>query len=183
MAGWNDETLAYSSRHAHETHERWGKLPHSAAWTALNDYWRRACELADQTPELDRTEAVARACGALRAQGVLEPDEIHDQCGGCAFYVSLDGALGADWGVCTNVASPHDGQVMFEHDGCAAHEHSPPLTLEDLTSYRDALRTGLDRGFQAGVRKQDRAELRRVEKLLDTAAQSATSLPPTSPPE
>ena len=40
------------------------------------------------------------------------------QCGGCALYVPLIGALGSDWGVCTNADSPFDRRAMFEHDSC-----------------------------------------------------------------
>lgn len=40
------------------------------------------------------------------------------QCGGCTHWISLDGELGADWGVCSGEASPFDGRLMFEHDGC-----------------------------------------------------------------
>lgn len=43
-----------------------------------------------------------------------------DQCGACRYYLPLTGALGADWGICSNSASPCDGVVMFEHDGCNA---------------------------------------------------------------
>jgi hypothetical protein len=41
-----------------------------------------------------------------------------EQCGACQYYVPLRGELGADWGACTNAASPFDRKVMFEHDGC-----------------------------------------------------------------
>lgn len=41
-----------------------------------------------------------------------------EQCGGCRHWVPLGGALGEDWGACSNPASPFDGRVMFEHDGC-----------------------------------------------------------------
>ncbi|MGC9669595.1 DUF3027 domain-containing protein [Planosporangium sp. 12N6] len=47
-----------------------------------------------------------------------EPDA---ECGGCRFWVALHGHLGRDYGACTNADSPFDGQVRFEHDGCAAY--------------------------------------------------------------
>jgi hypothetical protein len=47
-------------------------------------------------------------------------DWYHEQCGGCRFWIALHGELGRDYGACTNPASPYDGQVRFEHDGCAA---------------------------------------------------------------
>ena len=42
------------------------------------------------------------------------------QCGACRFWAPLSGALGSDYGGCTNEASPFDGTVQFEHDGCDA---------------------------------------------------------------
>lgn len=44
------------------------------------------------------------------------------QCGGCAFYLSLDGDLGMDWGACANAKSPHDGRTVFEHFTCVAYQ-------------------------------------------------------------
>jgi hypothetical protein len=42
------------------------------------------------------------------------------QCGGCRFWLPLTGVLGDDYGACSNPASPRDGLVQFEHDGCDA---------------------------------------------------------------
>lgn len=42
------------------------------------------------------------------------------QCGGCRFWIALQGEIGNDWGACTNAAAVFDGQVRFEHDGCEA---------------------------------------------------------------
>jgi len=47
------------------------------------------------------------------------------QCGGCIHWLPLAGALGADWGVCSNSASPFDRKAMFEHDGCDFYEEDP----------------------------------------------------------
>jgi hypothetical protein len=44
------------------------------------------------------------------------------QCGGCRFYIVLDGALITDWGLCDNARSPFDGRAMFEHDCCEQFE-------------------------------------------------------------
>jgi DUF3027 family protein len=41
-----------------------------------------------------------------------------EQCGACRFWLAVSGALGHDYGVCTNPAAPFDGKVRFEHDGC-----------------------------------------------------------------
>jgi Protein of unknown function (DUF3027) len=43
-----------------------------------------------------------------------------EQCGGCRFWIALTGVLGSDYGACTNPASPRDGFVQCEHDGCEA---------------------------------------------------------------
>jgi len=45
-----------------------------------------------------------------------------EQCGNCRHWISLEGPLGADWGVCSNGDSTLDGHVMFEHDGCDSFE-------------------------------------------------------------
>lgn len=43
------------------------------------------------------------------------------QCGGCSYYVPIEGGLGADWGACTNPSSEHDRTCVFEHFGCLGH--------------------------------------------------------------
>lgn len=43
------------------------------------------------------------------------------QCGGCRFYMPLEGAAGADWGACANPRSDRAGIVVFEHHGCLWH--------------------------------------------------------------
>lgn len=48
-----------------------------------------------------------------------------DQCGICKFWFPLARPLGADWGACTNPASPFDRTVMFEHDGCDHFVEAP----------------------------------------------------------
>ena len=40
------------------------------------------------------------------------------QCGACRWWVPLSGALGLDYGGCTNARSAFDGRIRFEHDGC-----------------------------------------------------------------
>jgi hypothetical protein len=42
--------------------------------------------------------------------------------GGCKWYVELEGEVGFDWGVCTNLASHRCGLLTFEHQGCEAFE-------------------------------------------------------------
>ena len=46
------------------------------------------------------------------------------QCGACSFFIPLIGALCEDWGVCSNAATPFDGTVRFEHDGCDLFQSS-----------------------------------------------------------
>lgn len=47
----------------------------------------------------------------------------------CKWFVPLDGALSADWGVCANPDSPRVALLTFEHQGCEKHE--PVLEPED----------------------------------------------------
>ena len=47
-------------------------------------------------------------------------DWYSQQCGGCRFYIRLQGKLRADWGAYSNARSPRDGIATFEHDGCDA---------------------------------------------------------------
>jgi hypothetical protein len=58
-----------------------------------------------------------------------------EQCGRCEFWVPLAGDWGRDFGGCSNPASPFDGTVRFEHDGCehfsSADEWAVP---EDFSS-------------------------------------------------
>jgi len=37
---------------------------------------------------------------------------------GCVFFQPLPGKLGMDWGICSNKASPRNGMLTFEHQGC-----------------------------------------------------------------
>ncbi|HUF58722.1 MAG TPA: DUF3027 domain-containing protein [Actinomycetota bacterium] len=41
-----------------------------------------------------------------------------EQCGLCQFWIPIAGSWGLDWGGCSNEASPFDGSVRYEHDGC-----------------------------------------------------------------
>ena len=41
-----------------------------------------------------------------------------EQCLFCRYLIPLSGAFAEDYGACSNEASPFDGKVMFEHDGC-----------------------------------------------------------------
>ncbi|MGW2214013.1 DUF3027 domain-containing protein [Nonomuraea sp. NPDC001684] len=59
------------------------------------------------------------------------------QCGACRFWFPLAGALGTDYGACANAASPFDGRIRFEHDGCDAFQESGTWSVpEDHETYR-----------------------------------------------
>ena len=52
-----------------------------------------------------------------------DPKRDYPDCsGGCKWYIELAGALGFDWGVCTNPASHRCGLLTFEHQGCERFE-------------------------------------------------------------
>ena len=53
---------------------------------------------------------------SFKTRPVDDEDWVY-QCGGCTFFA----ALGADYGICWNEASPLDGSIAFEHGGCAEH--------------------------------------------------------------
>lgn len=40
------------------------------------------------------------------------------QCGGCTYYIPLEGKLGGDWGACSNPKSQYDRTCVFEHWTC-----------------------------------------------------------------
>ncbi|MBB5776909.1 DUF3027 domain-containing protein [Nonomuraea jabiensis] len=77
-----------------------------------------------------------------------------EQCGACRFWFPLAGALGNDYGACANAASPFDGRIRFEHDGCDAFQESGTWSVpEDHETYRrwrlylDALDNRDERGL------------------------------------
>ena len=77
-----------------------------------------------RTERIDATEQERRDIHARWSAHRNRPDWHPDQCLFCRFYLPLDGPLGLDYGACANRASPFDGRVMFEHDGCEAFEHN-----------------------------------------------------------
>ncbi|GAA2211406.1 hypothetical protein GCM10009850_068650 [Nonomuraea monospora] len=61
----------------------------------------------------------------------------YEQCGSCRFWLPLSGELGSDYGACANQASPFDGRVRFEHDGCEAFQEAGAWsTPEDHDAHR-----------------------------------------------
>jgi hypothetical protein len=54
-----------------------------------------------------------------------EARDYPDCSAGCRHFVKLDGDLGFDWGVCSNVNGPRAGLLTFEHQagvGCFESE-------------------------------------------------------------
>ncbi len=54
-------------------------------------------------------------------------DEALRHCGTCAFFVPLEGPLGADFGACVNEWA-FDGDVVHVDHGCGAHSATPEVT-------------------------------------------------------
>lgn len=87
-----------SEAEGHKTHKRWCKLlDRRSGWP-----WKRK-----------------------EGHLLREQYENGQQCGGCAFYVALEGSLGMDWGVCANPKSREDGKAVFEHFTCSVFTTRP----------------------------------------------------------
>lgn len=72
------------------------------------------------TPEYDAVHPAW--CDRLRERfGFVSVDGDQNQCGGCRFYMPIDGDAAADWGACGNPASDRCGHTVFEHHGCRWH--------------------------------------------------------------
>jgi hypothetical protein len=54
-----------------------------------------------------------------------------EQCFSCRFFLVFSHSIGEDWGVCANGASPRDGLVTFEHDGCEGYDVDPRYETPD----------------------------------------------------
>ena len=66
---------------------------------------------------------------------VFSDDWYFEQCGGCTYYLPLrDPHVEGDWGLCTNLESAFDRNVMFEHDGC--HKFASTPRGNWVSSYR-----------------------------------------------
>lgn len=72
-------------------------------------------------------------------------------CGSCAFFIPLEGPLGADFGACVNEWA-FDGDVVHVDHGCGAHSATPEVTgagVPGAEAYDDGAivdRTDLRRG-------------------------------------
>ena len=72
------------------------------------------------------------------------------QCGGCCFYIWLEGVFSSDWGMCSNPQSPEDGTAKFEHDTCDfivqsnVHGWSAPLPRKHIERYGNLYKQDAD---------------------------------------
>lgn len=125
MSWGRPSNLTADHEHAHAFHRRMIQVAPSPRYRAILDANREAHNRAaaevghEDCAREDYQQALHRIYGEM---GGAAEDHIKDQCGGCRFYCCLEGVLGSDWGVCTNPKSPHNGRLMFEHDGCEAVE-------------------------------------------------------------
>lgn len=44
-----------------------------------------------------------------------DDNKIYNDCCSCKHFLTLEGVLGYDWGVCSNEKSPRVGLLTFEH--------------------------------------------------------------------
>lgn len=49
---------------------------------------------------------------------------------GCKYFISLEGKLGDDWGVCCNKNSHRYGLLTFEHQGCLKFKFDKSENIE-----------------------------------------------------
>ncbi|HYE78263.1 MAG TPA: DUF3027 domain-containing protein [bacterium] len=119
--------------HRHACHQRWIKQHVTPRFRQMmaESHVRGLIIEHFEGYGMDRTPACERAAQVCAQYGI-DQDHIEDQCGGCRFYVPLEGDLGRDWGVCcTNPESTSEGQLRFEHDGCEAYgSDTEPVTQE-----------------------------------------------------
>jgi len=112
-------------------------LPHLGDWSPAHRTYLRERRDAEQQRVVGISGRVRRrrqfdgrgdpeGGRAVRTGHGRERFWIADQCGGRVCYSALEEALGSDWGVCTNAASPYDGRLLFEHDGCEQFRAAPP---------------------------------------------------------
>lgn len=69
------------------------------------------------------TARILRVHGYVSARN--DAEFYANQCGGCSFYMPIEGASASDWGACGNPASDRIGTVVFEHHGCEQHSEGP----------------------------------------------------------
>lgn len=91
----------------------WGKPMSAEQYVAAHEAW---------------AERLVVRFGGISARNDREYYE--NQCGGCRFYMPIEGASAADWGACGNPASDRIGSVVFEHHGCPQHSEGPGFSYE-----------------------------------------------------
>jgi hypothetical protein len=103
----------------------WGRRMRRRDRTGIHDRWigRLRQKLPEGVPQDANTrESWPATFGDKDADGraMHKPHggDYTFQCGGCRFYICIEGPLGADWGVCGNARSEYDRQAVFEHWTC-----------------------------------------------------------------
>lgn len=104
----------------------WGQRLHPSLRAGIHQRWidHLRSRLPQGVPAADDTPGWPATFGDRAPDGsppAHSADNLGDclQCGGCQFYLTLEGPLGADWGVCTNQQSEYDGRAVFEHWTCS----------------------------------------------------------------
>lgn len=77
--------------------------------------------IAPKAFDADHIRQALERCPTCKPSREPEVGEYWKECMSCAYYIPLIGAYDRDAGGCTNAASPCDGRITFEHDGCDAY--------------------------------------------------------------
>lgn len=128
QARYNNETEKYDLEVHHIpdyftfSHKN-GKLLRDMFEIFADNYLYLIGKGSDDKPSLH--ESLISICRHLPSdfEPVGERDRADCSCG-CKHFLKLPGKLGADWGVCSNPASPRAGLLTFEHQGCEQFEGS-----------------------------------------------------------
>lgn len=104
----------------------WGRRMKKRDRVGIHDRWiaRLREKLPDGVPqEADFQDRWPATFGDRNEDGSYTHQEEGGnytlQCGGCRFYIGIEGPLGGDWGVCGHPRSEYDGRAVFEHWTCA----------------------------------------------------------------
>jgi hypothetical protein len=111
--------LANDRAHCHAVHEALADRCFTPRYQKLVE---ESCAAYDRVQALMATGLSERAARAADEAEHGFGDFIENQCGGCRFYIPLEGGLGSDWGLCTALGTEFFGTPKFEHDGCTAFE-------------------------------------------------------------
>jgi Domain of unknown function (DUF4926) len=121
-----------------------------SSYAPVAEHWQKAIEIPSTESESELEEAQTTSLVRVPANislhdllhlvcihrptdfapyGIRQREAADCSCG-CKHYVTLAGALGADWGVCTNPRSPRAGLLTFEHQGCEFFEYDERIDQE-----------------------------------------------------